>query len=133
MNRENQNRLMDFPFGVATSGWDGKICLDENGEPYGFPCECLDGWADLIYNLCKELNDLYVANGWDVKEIEILQIKEKFGGLRFYTGGLIEGGHDIINKYEELSFETCEKCGTHGEVRDGRWIMTLCDECYKEI
>ncbi len=132
MNRENEKRLTEFPFGIARNMYDGEVIIDEDGTPMGFPCECSDGWADLIYNLCKELNDLYISKGWSPEEIQILQIKEKFGTLRFYDSGLGIEGNEIVYKYENLSSGTCEICGASGEIRDGRWIMTMCDKCFKE-
>lgn len=87
-------------------------------------CECGDGWLEMIKNLIDEL----ISEGWDKK---INQIKEKFGGLRFYTGGLTDKGWAIIRKYEELSHHTCEICGKQDETvstRGGGWIRTLCDE-----
>lgn len=62
-----------------------------------------------------------------VNWIEIQQIKEKFGGLRFYY----EGGDDEISGMvriaERWTNKTCETCGNKGERRSGGWIRTLCD------
>jgi len=88
-------------------------------------CECSEGWLELIKNLIQELIDI----GWNK---EIVQIKEKFGGLRFYTGELSQEGQKIITKYENLSYKTCEECGKKGTRRDGSWIRTLCDKHAKE-
>ena len=89
-------------------------------------CECSEEWLQLIHDLIEEL----IKAGWNK---EICQIKEKFGGLRFY----INEGNDeifkIIDRYEELSFKTCEDCGSVEEVetlwKEG-WIRTLCNKCY---
>ena len=60
--------------------------------------------------------------------IEIQQIKEKFGGLRFYYSG----GDDRISGMEDMAeswaAHTCETCGDKGERRHGGWIRTLCDK-----
>ncbi len=83
------------------------------------------GWLDLVTELIKEL----ISIGWNK---ELSQCKEKFGGLRFYTNGLPNTGHDIIRKYEDLSFETCELCGKPGTLRQEHWMKTQCNECYKQ-
>ena len=84
-----------------------------------------DGWLDLLKNLIEEL----IANGWDK---QICDVKEKFGGLRFYTGAMSDKCRNIVEKYENLSFEICEKCGTPGELKKiNGWLSTLCDECFK--
>ncbi len=88
-------------------------------------CECGEGWLDMISKLIQELVDV----GWNK---QICQIKEKFGGLRFYTNGLTEGQHQLVRKYESLSYETCEVCGNPGETRPGGWVRTLCDKHVKK-
>ncbi len=83
------------------------------------------GW----YGLLKKLIEESLENGWNK---EVCQVKEKFGGLRFYINGASSEVHDIIHKYENLSFKICEDCGSAGEQRNGGWIRTLCDECNKK-
>ena len=68
--------------------------------------------------------------------IQILQVKEKFGGLRFYTAyvtGIDEKVRatldDMIREAEEQAEQTCEICGAPGRPREGGWIKTLCDAC----
>ena len=56
------------------------------------------------------------------------QIKEKFGGLRFYYDGgdaVVDG---MVRMAESWAARSCEKCGKPGERRGGGWIRTLCDE-----
>jgi hypothetical protein len=85
-----------------------------------------EGWYPLIQNLIQELVEL----GWDKK---ISQVKEKFGGLRFYTDNTTDEMKKVISKYEILSYETCEICGGKGKLRtDLAWHSTLCDEHYEE-
>jgi len=57
----------------------------------------------------------------------VAQIKEKFGGLRFYIDGGDEFTHGAIQMAEAWAGSTCEKCGAIGKRRDGGWIRTLCD------
>jgi hypothetical protein len=82
-----------------------------------------EGWYDLIKSLIDEL----IALGWDRR---VHQVKEKFGGLRFYVENIPEGGEEIITKYESLSYKMCEKCGEEGQLRggNGQWLRTLCEE-----
>jgi hypothetical protein len=89
-----------------------------------FGVECDDGWLELIAELIRELIDA----GWTR---EIRQIKEKFGGLRFYADGLPENGYEIIARYEKRSYATCERCGSTDKVRlcGDNWVKTLCDQC----
>ena len=59
------------------------------------------------------------------------QVKEKFGGLRFYMTTGSREIRDLIGKAEKLSFQTCEECGEPGKGRSGRLITTLCDNCHE--
>jgi hypothetical protein len=80
------------------------------------------GWLRLVEVLIIDL----VWLGWDK---DLHQIKEKFGGLRFYIGATGEGIHERIMAAESESFKVCEDCGAAGEPRKGGWIRTLCDAC----
>ena len=60
---------------------------------------------------------------------KIMQVKEKFGGLRFYVHGANDFLNGMIHMAEAASFKICEQCGKPGRPRGGGWILTLCDEC----
>lgn len=96
-----------------------KIFSDTNF--FGF--ECGDGWYNLIDVLCQEL-------GKD-PSFKAVQVKEKFGGLRFYAIGASSKAFDFIDFAEKLSYRICEQCGCPGKVRSGGWIRTLCEKCYE--
>lgn len=95
---------------------------------------CDEGWVDLIDKLIEDL----IALGWN-KHID--QIKEKFGGLRFYVGDTSRAPNGrfisykkinlLISKAESESFKICEKCGKSGQPRGGGWIKTLCEGHYR--
>ncbi len=104
--------------------------------------ECLDGWYQIIKDVCylidkRERN--IVPKGYyysssqpenSFAEIEINQIKEKFGGLRIYY----YGGDDIVTGIVEMaerhSLSTCENCGKPAECKSyGQLIKTLCSNC----
>ena len=86
------------------------------------------GWSHLVCRLIRDLEKL----GWDG---ELHQIKEKFGGLRFYIGGGTDEIHSRIADAENESYKTCEMCGESGGCKEiGGWTTTLCEGCYaKEV
>jgi len=62
--------------------------------------------------------------------VEITQIKEKFGGLRFYYNGGDDVIHGMVSLAENLSYEICELCGsTKNIMQTEGWITTLCEDC----
>lgn len=67
-----------------------------------------------------------------VNHIEIHQIKEKFGGLRFYYDGGDSEISGMVRMAEAWADKTCEVCGNLGKSRSGGWVRTLCDEHAKK-
>jgi hypothetical protein len=140
--------------------------MHEQIEEYGkikdlygaFGCSCGDGWYELLRSMCSEIVSAYEQEGRAV-DIRVLQVKEKFGMLRFYhaysdadeeisaldaADGLsirfqpgrsdfhkkIDG---IIEKWETKSANVCMSCGKPGKLRNGlSWIQTQCNDCYKK-
>lgn len=63
-----------------------------------------------------------------VEQVVAIQVKEKFGGLRFYYMGGDEYIRGLENMAESMSYRTCEVCGVPGTSTKGGWIRTLCEE-----
>jgi hypothetical protein len=69
--------------------------------------------------------------GWNR---EVIQVKEKFGTLRFYINEGTDDIHRRIAKAEIESATICEATGKPGKLRtDIGWHRTLCDEEYDKI
>ena len=88
---------------------------------------CVDeGWYPMIKELIVDL----IALGWDK---QVCQVKEKFGGLRFYINSGSDEIFKRITEAENQSYEICERCGKPGELRrDIGWYTTFCEEHYLE-
>lgn len=111
-------------------------------EPFdlwGF--ECNDGWFELIDTLCNRIQkhvDYRTSVTQDPDELEHIQVvaqqvKEKFGGLRFYVVGGDDITEALINFAESVSFKVCETCGNQGSKKTiGTWIHTSCDPCFEK-
>jgi len=109
-----------------------KIFRDYHGDmmqtcmTWGF--ECGNGWYNIIDELCEKLTE--------IEDVVAVQVKEKFGGLRFYIGGTSKENHDkiydLISEAEEKSYKTCENCGKPGKLIKGGWLYTSCDSCLKK-
>lgn len=96
---------------------------------WGF--ECGDGWYQIIDELCEKIQNHIDTN--DVAQVIAVQVKEKFGGLRFYITGGDDYVYDLIDEAEFKSYKTCEHCGSTDDVEQtkGGWISTLCGKCRK--
>jgi len=88
--------------------------------------EVNDGWYELIKNLLHTINS-YVARGPLDGVFEIVQIKEKFGGLRVYCNYEDEFIEGAIALAECLSNNICEICGSPGQNQaKNNWLRTRC-------
>lgn len=91
------------------------------------------GWTRLVSNLCKNIIELDGT-------VRILQVKEKFGSLRFY---IVPGKHkkyrkqinDLIYLAERTSSGICEICGSFDFVSVGNSVRlkALCYKCRKIV
>jgi hypothetical protein len=104
---------------------------------------CIDdsigkGWLNLVNQL---IDDILRID----PNIKIVQIKEKFGSLRFYydygdstekTYKLID---DLVSKAEKDSKTICEACGSAKDIDpegwnvNGYWVKTLCSSCIEKV
>jgi len=91
------------------------------------------GWWPIIASLCANIQSH--TDWWNknretrpvVEQVVVEQIKEKFGGLRFYYSGGDEKISGMVTMAEAWASNACEECGAPGISRGGGWIKTLCD------
>jgi len=94
--------------------------------PFGL--ECGSGWYRIIDTLCRLIQH-YVQDHPD-NSVEAVQVKEKFGSLRFYINGGDDYVDGLITFAEAMSYMTCEQCGsTDGVTQTKGWVYTLCRQC----
>lgn len=124
-------------------------------EPYG-GFAVGPGWWPIIEALCGQI-DAYTKWRNNTREallkdnphkhkipnavnpVKVAQIKEKFGGLRFYYDGGDDHISGMVRMAESWAARSCEECGSPGESGGKGWIKTLCpvhraeaDARYKE-
>ena len=86
--------------------------------PFGFQCD--DGWFELLWRLCEHLEALVQRFKRKTGErFEILQVKQKLGGLRFYTNHRPDAIRERIEAAQQESFRTSKVCGQQGRLREG--------------
>jgi hypothetical protein len=94
---------------------------DPNRPNVTFPL----GWESLV---TEALTKLAGNRNYD-KDLQILQIKDKFGGLRIYTNFTNERIREIISDAELLSSRTCIECGATEEYVDRENYSNFCKTC----
>lgn len=101
--------------------------LKEPIQLFGF--EVQEGWYFIISMLMGYI-DSHLKRNPQLDNFKIIQIKEKFGTLRFYHRGGDEVIHQMVAMVEELSWTTCEFCGSNQNImRSKPWIKTACKNC----
>ena len=113
--------------------------MQETAMCWGF--ECGDGWYNILNSLCaniqshidwkQEQKEKY-NRGDGCPQVVVDQVKEKFGGLRFYYHGGDDTVDGMVRMAESWAACTCETCGESGTIRGGGWIRTLCDKHEEE-
>jgi hypothetical protein len=93
------------------------------------------GWQPLLEEAISYLDEH--IPGW-----QIIQIKEKFAGLRFYWDALgdpdpqvLEDARKFVYDLEEKSLTMCEECGEPAAPEhrgDSYWWKTLCEKHWAE-
>jgi hypothetical protein len=115
-----------------------KIFQDYEGNPgrvnwHGVP----DAWLPIVDKLCGAMQNYidnvtrYTKDG-PVKpeQVTCVQMKEKFGGLRFYTNGHDDQVDGMITMAEYLCDNTCQDCGSEQDLgMTSGWVSVLCRNC----
>ena len=95
----------------------------------GMYFECGLGWQKIIYDLSMKIEDILEKTD---NNMYAVQVKEKYGILRFYMTEETEEISKLIEDAEALSTQTCESCGEFGKMRQGFPFNVKCDKCFKE-
>jgi hypothetical protein len=92
------------------------------------------GWFDLVRSLSRAVAARAEAIAERTgDEVRVVQVKEKLGGLRFYTHADDDAVRWLIRDAEERASNTCMCCGGTEDVRmrqtKSGWYFTACDGC----
>jgi NADH pyrophosphatase NudC (nudix superfamily) len=103
-----------------------------------------DGWYNIIEAACRNIQN---HTDWkrkqepyasmseeefdEIHQPIAAQVKEKFGGLRFYVDNADDYTSGVIAMAESMSYKTCETCGAPGKQSGKGWIKTVCESCNK--
>jgi hypothetical protein len=77
-----------------------------------------------LNDLKKQLKKDKMLYSW-----RIMDIKEKWGCLNLYYNYGSEELYSLISVYEDISWNTCIKCGKPATHTSKGWISPYCEEC----
>lgn len=135
----NKKLIQKYPWLMPVNTWDGRALFD-----YDYSYTLFDdipfGWCKafgmiMIEEIQKCLEEINAVDNY-----RILQIKEKFGSLRWYSNvdALISDICDISDierKYEVISEHVCINCGKLDMpiVNIKGYFSPYCPDCYYKI
>lgn len=151
-NRNNRGSRSPIMFGIECgSGWYNLI--DHVCATFMLPVKALkedierrEEYLKLDHSTFSEWTlQEYTQEKLDAKKQELketiakipvaVQVKEKFGGLRFYVTNATKEQENVIKFAESISHRICEECGTMDTATTYRmkWNRTLCLKHANEI
>jgi hypothetical protein len=109
--------LLTYEYRSAKSRYDHLVEVGVGNVLYGTKTVTQEALDEAKTKLDEETLKVPVA----------VQIKEKFGGLRFYVQAATDKHYSYISFAESMSYRTCESCGAPGKTYTDGWHTTLCD------
>jgi hypothetical protein len=145
----NKELIERYPFLIPRNVWSGKIVenYDYDNPDYILLDDMPAGWRKAFgEQMCEEIREELIKaqerdpeGGYDDGDKVVpylqgyypIQIKEKYGQLRWYDNGYPKDSkiYDIINKYEKISERVCINCGKPATWISTGWISPWCDDC----
>ena len=100
--------------------------IDFNKELEEAKANEFQGWADWRAKEPREVPE-------EIAPVVAIQVKEKYGTLRFYYSGGDDFVEGAVWLAEMMSAVTCEECGAPASLeRDQGYFQTLCDKHREE-
>ena len=133
---KNKELIEKYPFLKPTNVWTGEPIKDYDYS-YTYLDDMPKGWKKAFgVSFCEDLMAaMKKSPKYEeiLKKYRILQVKEKFGELRWYDNGHTKEMGQVIYIYEHISTRTCITCGKiNVPIYDDGWICPECDECFEE-
>lgn len=106
---------------------DLKPIVDRIPSGWGKWIDVGPGWYPIVIKLNEDIAKIY-------PNYEVHQVKEKFGGLRYYCS--VDGDYKVRLIIAEACLKadkTCEVCGEPAVLKiRNYWYKTICDSCDKD-
>lgn len=139
--QKNKKLCEHYPFLIPRHIWTDKVMWEVSKldwrytVPYSYTL--LDtmpkGWREAFgEQMCEEIREALIKENY-LYEYRVVQIKEKYGQLRWYDNGAPSEVYDIIDKYTKISECTCICCGRPATKISIGWISPYCNNCAKQL
>ena len=126
---QNKKLIKKYPWLMPRNVWTGKTL--DNYDYMFTEYDCVgEGWQKAFGKLLLEDIDQELRKCHYRDRYRILEVKEKFGQLRWYDN---DGANEVITKYEYISENVCYFCGRPDTAMTNMgWILPICPRCYEK-
>ncbi len=130
----NKELVERYPFLLPHNRWTDKV--DDDYDYSYTELEAMpEGWRKAFgFEMLEEIRVILLKADY-LDKYRIVQIKEKFGDLRWYDDGapdsIFEELEKAISKYSAMSLLYCIYCGKPTKYRTRGWINYVCPEHVK--
>lgn len=91
------------------------------------------GWQEVLHNLSRSIVTLLANQPLVAAKFRVLQVKDKFGSLRFYYTPHDRHIQMVVDAAENASKKLCFGCGERGTQKQCNGVLvTACDSCVLE-
>ena len=129
---KNKQLIQKYPFLLPRYRCNNEI-LEHYNYTHTELISLPPGWEKAFgMQLLEDLKQVLIKENM-LEQYRILEIKEKYGSLRWY--GNIETAKitELLYKYSYLSLHTCVICGKiNVPLYDDGWVSPYCEHCFKE-
>lgn len=91
--------------------------------------ETPSGWDVLVEQMLDDIEPIAKEN----PDFEFIQIKEKYNRLVAYPNMIIPEIEEITRKYADMASLVCARCGRPATKEMQDYILSYCDDCWKDI
>lgn len=127
----NKWLCMEYPFLIPRN------VKEEISKDYDYSYTILDelppGWRELVLQMCEEIKEVILKKYPSLlAEYYVVQTKEKYGSLCWYSNMHIEEIEEVVSRYRILSQYVCIGCGSPTLIAstDNKY---LCNKCYERM
>lgn len=87
------------------------------------------GWDRIVEQMLEDIEPI----AKQYPDFEFIQIKEKYNRLVAYPNMVIPEIEEITRKYADMASLVCAKCGCPATKEMQDYILSYCDDCWKDI